>query len=71
MLIERRKKEIIIKIPASVDISEIQDLLNFIRYKEISSRFKVKHTVVDKISTSIDKKWWKKNSKKIFNEGSR
>jgi hypothetical protein len=71
MLIERNNKEFIIRIPASVNITEIQDVLNFIRYKELTSRFKVKQSQVDAISSSINKKWWKKNSKKIMNESSR
>jgi hypothetical protein len=71
MIIERKKNEILIRIPSSIDIREIQDMLDFIRYKELTSSFKVKQVVVDKLSATINKKWWKKNATKIMNENSR
>jgi hypothetical protein len=71
MTIERKKGEIIIRIPSSVDVREIQDVLDFIRFKELTSSFTVKQTTVNKLASSINSKWWKKNAKKILNEGSR
>ena len=41
MLVERTNEEIIIKLPASVDIEDLQDLLNYVRYKELTSGYKV------------------------------
>jgi hypothetical protein len=71
MTIERTNREIIVRIPASIDPQEIQDVLDFIRYKELTSKVKVKQSSIDKLASSINKKWWTKNSKKILNEGSR
>ncbi len=71
MIIERKKGEIIIRIPSSVDTREIQDVLDFIRFKELTSAFNVRQTTVNKLASSINSKWWKKNAKKILNEGSR
>jgi hypothetical protein len=71
MTIERGNKEILIRIPDTVDIREIQDLLNFIRYKELTSSFKIKQNAVDKIAAEVNSKWWKRNGKKILNESSR
>ena len=71
MIVQRNQKEIIVKVPASVDIKEIQDVLNFIRYKELTSTFSVTQNVVDALSSNINKAWWKKNGKKFMNEGSR
>lgn len=70
MIVERNKKEILIRIPSSVDIREVQDILNFIRYKELTSSFNVKQTTVNKLASSIHKRWRKKNGKKILNENS-
>ena len=64
MIVQRNQKEIIVKIPASVNLKEIQDLLNFIRYKELTSTFSVTQNAVDKLSSGINKGWWKKNGKK-------
>lgn len=71
MTIERNKSEILIRIPSTVDIREIQDVLNFIRYKELTSSFKVQQPTVDKLTNSIGKSWLKKNKNKLLNESSR
>lgn len=71
MTIERTGKEIIIRISASVDTTELQGLLNFIRYKELTSKSKVRQSEVDKLASSINSKWWQKNSKKFLNEAGR
>ncbi len=56
MFIERTNKEVIIRIPASVDTAEIQDVLDFIRYKEITSKFKVPQKTVDVLARAVGKK---------------
>lgn len=65
MIIEQNKNEILIRISKKIDIREVQDILNYLRYKELTSNFKVKQSVVDKLSNSINTKWLKKNRKKI------
>ena len=65
MIIERTKKEIIIRLSSSVNIDDLQDLINYTRYKELSSKFKVKKSEVDKLAKSINKKWWTKNKKRL------
>lgn len=37
MVIERTSKEYIIKLPLNIDINDIQNFLNFARYKEITA----------------------------------
>ncbi|HEY6171781.1 MAG TPA: hypothetical protein VIX80_05950 [Candidatus Kapabacteria bacterium] len=56
MFIERTNKEVIIRIPASVDTADIQDVLDFIRYKEITSKFKVPQKTVDVLARAVSKK---------------
>ena len=54
MIVERTTNEVILRLPASVDIEELQDLINFVRYKELVSGFKVSQSVVDEISDEIN-----------------
>jgi hypothetical protein len=61
MLVERTPKEVIIRLPASVDTEDLQDFLNFARYKELTSNFKVEQKEVDKLAEQINTKWWSKN----------
>jgi hypothetical protein len=66
MVITRTKKEVIIRLPVSVDIEDLQDFLDYARYKELTSKFKISQKEVDKISDQINKDWWIKNRKKLI-----
>lgn len=66
MIVERTTKEIIIRLPASVDTEDLQDFLNYARYKEITSSFKVAQKEADKLADQINTKWWTKNRNKLM-----
>ncbi len=66
MLVERTSKEVIIRLPSSVDTEDLQDFLNYARYKELTANFKTDQKVVDKIAREINTKWWAKNKKKLI-----
>ena len=66
MLIERTDKEVIIRLPVSVDTDDLQDFVNYARYKEITSKFKVSQKKVDKLAKEIKKGWWAKNRSKFI-----
>lgn len=66
MLVERTNKEIIIRLPSSVDTEDLQDFLNYARYKELTANFKTNQKDVDKIATEINAKWWTKNRNKLI-----
>jgi len=66
MVIERTKKELIIRLPVSVDIEDLQDFLDYARYKELTTKFKTTQNKVDKLTDQINKDWWLKNRKKLI-----
>ncbi len=66
MLVERTSKEVIIRLPASVDIEDLQDLIDFARYKEITSTYKVSQVVADTVAEEINKTWWSENRKRFL-----
>ncbi|HRH59728.1 MAG TPA: hypothetical protein PL045_04115 [Chitinophagaceae bacterium] len=66
MLVERTTKEVIIRLPASVDTEDLQDFLNYARYKELTANFKTDQKEVDKIASEINAKWWTKNRSKLI-----
>ena len=66
MLIERTSKEVIIRLPASVDTEDLQDFLNYARYKELTAIFKTDLKEVDIITNKINAKWWTKNRSKLI-----
>ncbi len=65
MLVERTKKEVIIRLPASVNTDDLQDFLNYARYKELTSAFNVSQKEVDKLAEEVNSKWWAKSKKKF------
>lgn len=67
MIIERNKKEVVIRIPASINTDDLQDFVNYVRYKELTSKFKVSQKEVDSIVTDVKKNWLGKNRNKINN----
>ena len=66
MLVERTTKEVIIRLPASVDTEDLQVFLNYARYKELTANFKTRQKHVDKIANDINAKWWAKNRSKLI-----
>ncbi len=62
MVIERTKKEIIIRLSPNIDTEDLQKFLNYARYKELTSNFKVSQNEVDDLVSQI-KTDWKADSK--------
>ena len=66
MIIERTNKEVIIRLSPSVDTEELQEMANYFRYKELTSKFTTPQAVVDKISSDINKNWYKANRARLL-----
>lgn len=66
MVIERTSGEIIIRLPASVDTTGLQRLIDYLTYKEATSNSKATQEEVDKLANDIKKDWWKKNRKRFI-----
>jgi hypothetical protein len=66
MKIERTEDEVIIRIPSSVGIEDLQELIDLIKYKEMTSKFKVDQKEVDSIAREINESWWSKNKAKFI-----
>lgn len=66
MHIQRTSKEIIIKLPASMDTLGVQRLVDYLIYKEATSKSKAKQQGVDKLAKEIKKGWWAKNRSRFI-----
>jgi hypothetical protein len=66
MIIERTNKEVIIRLLPSVDTEELQEMANYFRYKEITSKYSTSQAVVDKLSSDINKNWYKANRERLL-----
>lgn len=65
MYIERTSKEVIIRLPASVDTDDLQEFLDYARYKELTKGYRVPQRVVDTLAADVSRKWWSKNRKRL------
>ena len=66
MLIERTSNEVIIRLPSYVDTDGLQRLVDYLSYKEVSSKSKAKQSDVDKLAKEVKKGWWTKNRSKFI-----
>ncbi len=66
MIIERTKKEVIIRLLPTVDTEELQELANFFRYKEITSKYSTKQNTVDELASEININWYKANRDRLL-----
>jgi hypothetical protein len=66
MKVVRENNEIKISLPDNlIDISEIQNMLDYIRYREIVSKSKATQKNADELAKEINKSWWDKNRHKF------
>lgn len=69
MIIEKRNKEFIIRIPETVDTEEIQDFVDYVRYKELTSKSKkTDQSIVDQLTEEININWWNENKARLMND---
>ena len=61
MLIERTSNEVIIRLPSYVDTEGLQRLVDYLSYKEATSKSKARQSDVDKLAKEVKKGWWTKN----------
>jgi len=66
MRIERDNNEIRFSIPDNiVDIDEIQNFIDYIRFKEISMKSNASESNASDLADEINKSWWDKNKSRF------
>jgi hypothetical protein len=60
MILERTKDEILVRLPAYVDLSELQNMLDFLQYKELTAKSEAKQSDVDNLTIDVNKSIWTK-----------
>ncbi|MEK7257260.1 MAG: hypothetical protein AAB316_21075 [Bacteroidota bacterium] len=68
MTVQRTDNEFIIKIPTTIGVQEMQDLLDYIAYLVVSSKSTATQEAVDKLAREVNKNWWEKNKDKFLNK---
>lgn len=55
MLVERTENEILIRISPDIDINDIQDIIDLLKYKELVSKSKATQKDVDELSKEVNR----------------
>ena len=66
MIIERTNREVIIRLPLSVDTEGLQRLIDFLSYKEATANSKATQPQVDKLVKQAKRGWWKANRDRLI-----
>ncbi|MCF8253594.1 MAG: hypothetical protein K9I36_07335 [Bacteroidia bacterium] len=56
MVIERNENEIIIRINSGISAKRLEQLVDYLRYREIADKSKAKKADLDKLISSVKKK---------------
>jgi len=58
MIIERKKSEILVRLPADVDLAELQNVLDYLEYKEQTADTKAKQKDIDELAKKANASIW-------------
>jgi hypothetical protein len=56
MIIERTKNEILVRLSPFTNISDLQDLLNYLEYKELVSKSKASQSDIDELAKQVNRR---------------
>lgn len=65
MIIERKRNEIIFKLPKNTSLDDLQDLADLLEYSELTKSSKASQKDVDDLVKSIKKGRWKKTKQQL------
>jgi hypothetical protein len=65
MIIERTKKEVIIRLPSYVKTDGLQRLIDYLTYKEATAKSKAKQADVEALAAEVKQGWWAKNKSRL------
>jgi hypothetical protein len=66
MVIERTASEFIIRFPITDQPEQMQDLFDYLRYRELTASYRTDQSTVDEIAREINKKWWDDNKDRFI-----
>lgn len=66
MIIERTLREVIIRLPATINITDLQEMANFLRYSELTQKSKVTQKQIDTVVKDVKKGRWEKSRKRLI-----
>ena len=67
MIVERTNNDqIVITLSSSVDKFGLQQVIDYLKYLEATSKSKAKQADVDQLADEVNASWWAKNRKRFI-----
>jgi hypothetical protein len=66
MVIEKTNNEILLRLPANMDLEVLQKIVNFLKYKEAVKNSQATELETNKLAEESKKNWWKENKAKYI-----
>ena len=63
MIVERTNNEILVRLPSNIDLSELQDMLDYLNYRELTANSKAKQIDSDDLAKEANASMWAKIKK--------
>ena len=66
MVIERINNEIVIKVSSDTDITGLQRLIDYIKFREIASKSKANEDEINNLVRESKADWWERNKSRFI-----
>jgi predicted trehalose synthase len=66
MIIERTEDEVIFRLPADTDITSLQRILDYLKYKEAISKSQGTEEQAQELARESKVRWWEENKEKYI-----
>jgi predicted trehalose synthase len=66
MEIERTDNEILIRVDGNTDLTGLQRILDYIKFREIASKSKASQKQIDELAKESKSSWWEKNKSRFI-----
>lgn len=61
MIVERSENEIVLRISSDLEISELQRLFSFLKYREATNDSNATDDIANELANESKKNWWAEN----------
>lgn len=65
MQIERTNKEILIRLSPETDLTGLQRIIDYLKFREIASKSKASQKEIDELSSDSKSSWWNENKSRL------
>ena len=70
MQIERTNNEILIRVSPNTDLTGLQRIIDYIKFREIASKCKTTQEQIDNLAKESKSIWWEKNKDRFIKSDS-